>query len=96
MRDKRWDNLIATPSKWRHKKTVPIRIPEIAKEQVMEVAKRLDSGERLVVISVEELEGLYGKVLRSKQSATKGIEYLRRRIYQTYVCQIEGIGNDGR
>lgn len=36
---------------WRHGKTVSVRVPEKLKTQVIELARQLDKGERLVVYS---------------------------------------------
>ncbi|AFY91308.1 hypothetical protein [Chroococcidiopsis thermalis] len=36
------------PSPWNNKKTVAIRVPEVFVEEVVEYARRLDRGERVV------------------------------------------------
>jgi hypothetical protein len=46
------------PSKWKHGKTKPVRVPIVLEAQVLEAAHELDNGEILVWSKAEDSEDL--------------------------------------
>lgn len=69
------------PSPWNNKKTIAIRVPEIFAEELIDYARRLDSGKEIVVsdnVQSQKLLEMLEKALQYKaNSFSQGLKILR-------------------